>query len=225
MADGHRGDPALGLGRLAGIADNERIEHRKRAQDQFRKAGGRERDRLAGQPFRRAVGAHVHDRIDLGAVPQPQAEGQERMARRQCRVVVFGAARRRAPAVRRQRDDHVAAWDGAKPERTVPDIRIVIRVAPGRADPRGSFRRQIRQPIQVGRDREACNLRRCDLFSLPVFGEGRGGVLSTAPRLFKRSRLVHEGDPTRPRFVRPPSPKTGRDIRRVSGVRQRGEAV
>lgn len=35
-------------------------------------------------------------------------------------------------------------------------------------------------------------------FSLPVFGEGRGGVLSTAPRLLKQNPTL-------------PSPKTGRD--------------
>ena len=42
-------------------------------------------------------------------------------------------------------------------------------------------------------------------FSLPVFGEGRGGAFFTAEQCPCR--------PTRPRFARPPSPKTGRENR------------
>ena len=72
MPDGHRGDPALGLRGLARIADDEGIDHGQRPDHRLREAGRRERDRLAGQPFQRAVRAHVHERIGLCDVAQPQ---------------------------------------------------------------------------------------------------------------------------------------------------------
>ena len=71
MADGDAGDAALGLRGLARIADDEGIDHRQRPGDDFRKAVRRERHRLAGQPFQRAVRAHVHERVDLGDMLQP----------------------------------------------------------------------------------------------------------------------------------------------------------
>ena len=91
MADGHRGDAALGLRRLARIADDERIDHRQRADDGLGEAGGGQRHGLARQPFERAVRAHMHDGIGTGDVPQPQPEGEQRMARRQRRIVIVGA--------------------------------------------------------------------------------------------------------------------------------------
>ena len=83
MADGHAGDAPLGLRRFARIADDEGIDHRQRPGDDFRKTFGGQRDRLAGQPFQRAVRAHVNERIGFRHVPQPQAEGDQRMPRRQ----------------------------------------------------------------------------------------------------------------------------------------------
>ena len=83
MADGQRRDAALGLRRLARIADDERIDHRQCAGDDLGKAFRGQRDRLAGQPFQRAMRAHMNERIDLGDVLQPQAERDQRMARRQ----------------------------------------------------------------------------------------------------------------------------------------------
>ena len=38
MADGHCGDAALGLGRLAGIGDDERVDHRQRADNRLGEA-------------------------------------------------------------------------------------------------------------------------------------------------------------------------------------------
>ena len=82
MADGQRRDATLGLRRLARIADDERIDHRQRAGDDLGKAFRRQRDRLARQPFQRAMRAHMHERVDLGDVSQPQAERDQRVARR-----------------------------------------------------------------------------------------------------------------------------------------------
>ncbi len=83
MADRHAGDAALGLRRLARIADDEGIDHRQRAGDDLGKAFRGQRDRLARQPFQRAVRAHMNERIGLRDVLQPQAEGDQRVTRRQ----------------------------------------------------------------------------------------------------------------------------------------------
>ncbi len=88
------GDATLGLRRLAGIADDERIDHRQRSGDDFGKTFRGQRDGLARQPFQRAVRAHMHQRIGLRHVLQPQAERDQRMPRRQRRIVIVGAALR-----------------------------------------------------------------------------------------------------------------------------------
>ncbi len=108
MADRHAGDAALGLRRFARIADDEGIDHRQRPGDDFRKTFRGERDRFAGQPFQCAVRAHMDERIDPGFVLQPQAEGDQSMARRQRWIVVIGAALRGAATIGRQRGDDVA---------------------------------------------------------------------------------------------------------------------
>ena len=79
MADRHRGDAALGLRRFARIADDEGIDHRQRPGDDFRKTFRGERDRLARQPFQRAVGAHMHERVD--SARRVAAKGRRRPAR------------------------------------------------------------------------------------------------------------------------------------------------
>ena len=121
MADGHAGDAALGLRRLARIADDERIDHRQRPGDDFRKAFRGERDRLARQPFERAVRAHVHERIDLRDVLQPQPERDQRMARRQ----QTDRDNRRAAAAARPRS-------GGSATKTLPNFCARKRNAPSR---------------------------------------------------------------------------------------------
>ena len=116
MADGDRGDAALGLRRLAGIADDEGIDDRQPAGDDFGKAVFAERHGLAGQPFQRAVRADMDERVAAEAFLQPQAEGDQCMARRQLWVVIVGAAIFRAAAVGRQRDGDVAETRGAEGE-------------------------------------------------------------------------------------------------------------
>ncbi len=76
----------------------------------------RERHGLAGQPFQRAVGADMDERVDAERLAQPQAEGDQRMARRQRRVVVVGAAVGRAAAIGGQRHGDVAEGGGAEGE-------------------------------------------------------------------------------------------------------------
>ncbi len=133
MADGHAGNAALGLRRFARIADDERIDHRQRAGDDFGKAFRGQRDRLAGQPFQRAVRAHVNERIGLRHVLQPQPEGDQRVTRRQQRIVIIGAPFRGAAAIGRQRDQDLAEFSRAESEGAVAHVGIVGRLAPGLA--------------------------------------------------------------------------------------------
>ena len=160
VADGDRGDAALGLRRLAGIADDERIEHRQRPHHRFREARRGERDRLSRQPLQGAVGAHVHQRIDLFDVTQPQHEGEERMARRQRRVVVVGAARARQAAIRRQRDDDVAELRGTESEGAVAHIRVVRRRPPCRDHAVLDLTRQLGEEARVVVERQGGIARR-----------------------------------------------------------------
>jgi hypothetical protein len=136
VPDRDRSDPALGLRGLAGIADDERINHGEGADHRLGKAGRGQRDGLARQPFERTVGAHVQQRVDFRDVPQPQAEGEQRMARRQGGVVIVGAAVDRASAVGHKRDNKIAEGAGAEAERAVAHVGIIRGVAPGSADAR-----------------------------------------------------------------------------------------
>ena len=116
MAERDGGDAALGLRRLAGIADDEGIDDRQRAGDDFGKAVLAERHGLAGQPFQRAMRADMDERVAAEALLQPQAEGDQFVARRQLRVVIVGAAVGRAAAVGRERHGDVAEARGAEGE-------------------------------------------------------------------------------------------------------------
>jgi hypothetical protein len=135
MADGQSGNAALGLRRLARIADDERIDHRQRAGDDFGKAFGGERDGLARQPFQRAMCAHMHERIDLGDVLQPQAERDQRVARRQLRIVIIGAPLRGTSAIGRQRDQKLAEFFHPEAKRSIVHIGIVRGFAPSFVQP------------------------------------------------------------------------------------------
>ncbi len=82
MAKRDGGDAPLGLRRLAGVGDDEGIDDGQRAGDDLGKAGFAERDGLAGQPFQRAMGADMDEGMDAERFAQPQAEGDQFMARR-----------------------------------------------------------------------------------------------------------------------------------------------
>ena len=127
MAERDGGDAALGLRGLAGIADDEGIDDRQRAGDDLGKAGLAQRDRLAGQPFQRAMGADMDEGMAAERLPQPQAEGEQRMARRQRRVVIVGAAVGGPAAIRRQRHGDVA--EGARRGRGRRVRRDAVRPA------------------------------------------------------------------------------------------------
>ena len=94
MADGHCADAALRLRRLAGIVDDERIDDRRRADEDFRRAGLRQGDRLARQPFQRAVRAELDQRVDALLAREPEMEGDIGVARRERQVVIVALAAR-----------------------------------------------------------------------------------------------------------------------------------
>ena len=108
MAERDRGDAALGLRGLAGIADDEGIDDRQCAGDDLGEAVLAQRHGLARQPFQRAMRADMDQRMAAEALPQPQAEGDERVARRQRRIVIVGAAVGGTAAIRRERDGDIA---------------------------------------------------------------------------------------------------------------------
>ena len=75
-----------------------------------------QRHGLAGQPFQRAMGADMDEGVDAERFAQPQAEGEQCVARRQRRVVIVGAAVGGAAAVGGERDGDVAEGGGAEGE-------------------------------------------------------------------------------------------------------------
>jgi hypothetical protein len=64
MADGDRGGTPLGLGRLAGVVDDERIDQRGWTKDGAGRTGFRQRGGFAGKPLKGAVGAAVDDGVN-----------------------------------------------------------------------------------------------------------------------------------------------------------------
>ena len=126
------------------------------------------RHRLAGQPFQRAVRADMDDRVDAERLAQPQAEGDEFVARRQGRVVIVGAAIGRTAAIGSERDGDVAEGRGAEGEA----MRSLIRLAPlwpaGHLPARGEIRAPTLQPPPSSPEIAA----RGDE-AVPVRGDGR----------------------------------------------------
>ena len=87
---------------MNGIDDGRRAEH------DFGRAALAERDRLARQPFQRAVRAELDDRVDFLLAREPEMKRDIGMARRQLEIVVVALARRRVAAVGLRRDDELA---------------------------------------------------------------------------------------------------------------------
>ncbi len=82
MAERDGGNAPLRLRRLAGIADDERIDHRQRSGDDFREAIAGKRHRLARQPLQRAMRTDMDDGVAAKCLLHPQAKGDECVVRR-----------------------------------------------------------------------------------------------------------------------------------------------
>ena len=141
MADRRRADPSLGLRRLAGIVDDERIDHRRRADEDLRRASTRQRDGLARQPFERAVRAELDEGVDPLAAREPEVEGDIGVARGKRQAVIVALATERVAPVRLDGDDQLAEADKAEAECPVDQARIADGIAPCGADGALEFRR------------------------------------------------------------------------------------
>ena len=130
MTDRDRADAALGLRSFAWIVDNERIDDRRRAEQNFGRATLAERDRLAGQPFERPMRAELNDRIDFLLAGEPEIERDIGVARRQVEIVIVALARGRVAAIGLNRDDELAKPHEAELERPVDGVAIVGGAAP-----------------------------------------------------------------------------------------------
>ena len=158
MIDDHRGAPPLGLAALAGIVHDEGIDVRDRPERGFRKTLGRERQRLAGQPFHIAVLAHMHKRMGIEGRAQPRIEGEVAVRRRQGGIVV---ARLRVDVVAPRRLDrgHDIA-EAQRRQREAPRVTAEEGIgrrlppAPGDGVPHG--RGQQREETLVVGERERC---------------------------------------------------------------------
>ena len=154
VADGDRAEPALGGRRLARVVDDEGVGDRDAAEQGRREAGLRHRDRLAGQPFQRAVRAEMDYRIDVFCAAEPQIEGDISVARRHIRVVIEGLAVADLAAVGLNRRDQPAEAPVADEEMPVLDRGIVFRPAPGLDDPRPGLPGQGPEQAAIGREAE-----------------------------------------------------------------------
>ena len=179
VADRRRADAALGLRRLARIVDDERIDDRRRPEQDFGRASLAERDRLARQPFERAVRAELNDRVDVLVAREPEMERDIGVARRQVEIVIVALARRNIAAVGLRRDDELAEPNEPKAERAADRIAVFGRLAPGGEErpPEGERRRG-----EVGLVFGQCQRR----LERP-FGEGRRSA--TARRVRRRRHI------------------------------------
>ena len=118
MAKRHRADAPLGLRRLARIVDDEGIDHRQRTGQRLGPAVGRQRHRLARQPFQRAMRADMDQRMQ-SLRPQPEVEGDIAVARGAREVVIVVIARRDLAAFGLQRDQR-SRRAGARAKRKAP---------------------------------------------------------------------------------------------------------
>ncbi len=104
MIDDHGAHAPLGLGAFSGVVDDEWIDVGQRPQGRFGKAFGRQRHRLARQPFQVSVLAHMDHGVGVKTPPEPGVKGEIVVRRHQVRVVVAGLGIDVVPARRLQAD-------------------------------------------------------------------------------------------------------------------------
>ena len=151
MADGDGRQAPLGLHRLARIVDDEGIDHRHRPQHRFGPAFIRQRQRLARQPFQRAMRAEMDQRVDLLRLAQPGIERDIGVTRRNGHVVVARLALGQRATIGLQQDQHIATAQDRQPERFTDDGRIACRIAPGFIDHLAKSCGKCGKPAPIGR--------------------------------------------------------------------------
>ncbi len=167
VVDQHGVRAAFGLGALAGIVDQERVDQRQVAQRRVGAAGRRHAERLARQPLQVAVLAEVHDRVGAEAGVEPVVGGQVVVAGRQVGVVVDRDRVLAEPPRRLDHQHDVAGLHCGDDDLAVGvvaavDEQLAGRRAPVLDDRVGEFCWQRGEPVAVvlGRhpDRVACQL-------------------------------------------------------------------
>ena len=136
VVDDHRIGAPLGLGALARIVDDERIEVRHGPQDRLGQAVHGECRGLARQPFEVAVLAQMDDRMGVEAVAQPEVEGEIAVRRRQVRGVVGGVRVDVVAARGLKADDDTAEAKDRQGKRLADHVRVGLGLAPALLDPR-----------------------------------------------------------------------------------------
>ena len=195
MADRRRADAPLGLRRLAGIVDDERVDDGRRAEHDFGRAALAERDRLPRQPLERAVRAELNDRVDFLFAREPEMKRDIGMARRELEIVVIALARRRVAAVGLHRDDELAEPHEAEPKRAVDQVRVFGGLAP-RGDERSPEVRRSRKELGlVFGERQ----RRLEL-SFGQRGDQRGRIEIASDVISRGAQGLADGDRARGRI-------------------------
>ena len=166
MVDDDRVGSPLGLRAFAGIVDDEGIEHRHLAQREVGIARVRQRERLAGEPFQRAVLAEMDDG---GGAPtslcqrqcEPLVEGQIVMRRWEIGRVIRADRIRAEPSRRLDGDQHAAQVDAGKVELAVVRVDLARRRSPYRLDTGACRLGQRREPLHVPIRRQTNPRRMC----------------------------------------------------------------
>src|SRR5215469_9249094 len=104
--------------------------------------------------------AHVDEGIDLRNVPKPKAEREQRVARRQSRVVIVGSTISRASSVWRECDEDVPEGARAKTKRAVTHVAVVAGGAPCHLHARDRFTGKGRDEVAIAIERKGCIVRR-----------------------------------------------------------------
>ena len=135
VVDNDRSRTALGLGALAGVVDDERVEVGHRPEHGLGQAGGGKGGGLAGQPFEVAVLAKMDDRMRAEAVAQPEVEGEIAVRRRQVRRVIGGVGVDVVAAGGLQAHDHPPHGQEREGEAVAGEVRVAFRRPPAFLDP------------------------------------------------------------------------------------------
>ncbi|MNZ51945.1 hypothetical protein D3C78_697770 [compost metagenome] len=130
VVDDHRLGAALGLGTLARVVDDERVDVRQRAEQGVRPAAVGQADALARQPFQVAVLADMDQRIGGKAVTQPEVERQVSVRRHQVGVMVDRALVQLVTTGRLDADEGQAVAQAGDHHPPAAEHRVLARLAP-----------------------------------------------------------------------------------------------
>ncbi len=147
VIDDHGLCPALCLGSLARIVDDEGIEMRHRSEDRFGEALRRQRDGLARQPLEIAVFPEVNDRLRPKRDPEPGVKGKIVMRRNEIRGVIGGLWVDVVAAGRLHTQNDVSVAQDRQGERPVNNERVGHGRSPARLD---RLANALRQGIEKG---------------------------------------------------------------------------